>query len=361
VEAIPHWPPIQTHYYTCPIPEPGDGRTLFELIEMHCLETDLDRELAVAMYATAAWGGPPGTRPAFLITASAGRGKGKTRYAQNFARVFGGQLDISPQENIGDIKQRLLSPEAAKKRIATLDNLKTPRFSWADFENLITADCISGKRMYVGDVSRPNLLTRTITLNGASLSTDMAQRVVEIRLREPNYDAGWEERVQGFIDGNREQIIADCIGLLQRPAKPMKRHSRWATWEAQVLSKINHPDDCLSLILDRRGAVDVEYEESAIIEDHFADKLTWLGYSPDRDDVFIPNDMAARWYNAATGDQKKVTGVTRALRQLHDEGRRVGGGLCIRDSEGLLAGRCQTSTRASGTQQRDKGEAMRRA
>jgi hypothetical protein len=320
VEPLPHWPPISGVYYTCPMPKAGDGRALSELIDLHCLETNLDRELALAMYATATWGGPPGTRPAFLITAS-GRGKGKTRFAQNFARVFGGQLDISPQEDIGTVKQRLLSPEAAQKRIATLDNVKTARFSWGEFENLITANIINGKKMYVGDANRPNLLTWTITLNGASLSTDMAQRVVEIRLREPDYDAGWEDRVQGFIDTNRHRIIADCIGFLQRPANPMRRYSRWATWEAQVLSQLDHPDDCLSLVLDRRGNVDVEQEESAIIEDYFAHKLTWLGYDPDRDDIFIPNDIAARWHNAATGDKAKVTGATRALKQLHEEGR----------------------------------------
>lgn len=101
----------------------------------------------------------------------------------------------------------------------------------------------------------------------------------------------------------------------------MKRHSRWATWESHVLSKVDHPDECLSLILDRRSVVDVELEESEVIEDFFAGKLAWLGYSPDRDDVFIPNDTTARWYNAATGDVKKTTGVSRTLKQLHDEGR----------------------------------------
>ena len=75
------------------------------------------------------------------------------------------------------------------------------------------------------------------------------------------------------------------------------------------------------MILDRRGAVDVEEEESGIVEDYFREKLTWLGYDSERDDVFIFNDLAARWFNVATGDAKKVTGVTRALKQLHDEGR----------------------------------------
>jgi hypothetical protein len=149
----------------------------------------------------------------------------------------------------------------------------------------------------------------------------MAQRVVEICLREPTYRDTWEEEVTAFIDANREKIIADCIGFLQRPAMPMKRYTRWATWESQVLSKVDHPDNCVSLILDRRGAVDVEQEEGAIVEDYFAHKLTGLRYDADRDDVFIYNDVAARWFNEATGDHKKVTGVTRALKQLYNEHR----------------------------------------
>lgn len=152
---------------------------------MHCFETDLDRELATALWATIVWGGPPGLRPAWMVTASSGRGKGKTRFVQNIARTFGGMLDVSPQEEIGTIKQRLLTPEASEKRIGTVDNLKSPRFSWGDFENLITASVISGKQMYIGDAQRPNLLTWIITINGASLSTDMAQRICEIRLAEP--------------------------------------------------------------------------------------------------------------------------------------------------------------------------------
>jgi hypothetical protein len=83
-------------------------------------------------------------------------------------------------------------------RIALLDNVKTTRFSWAELEALITREVISGKRMYVGDASRPNLITWLITLNGASLSTDMAQRVVEIRLADPEYRETWESEVTAF-------------------------------------------------------------------------------------------------------------------------------------------------------------------
>jgi hypothetical protein len=84
---------------------------------------------------------------------------------------------------------------------------------------------------------------------------------------------------------------------------------------------VDEPDACLDLITQRRGAVDVEEEEGQVIEDYFAHRLAALGYDTDRDDVFIPNNLAADWYNHATGDKYKVTAVTRSLKQLHNESR----------------------------------------
>ena len=69
---------------------------LSELIDMHCLETDRDRELAFALWATAVWGGPPGTRPAFLVTATAGRGKGKSRFSQELRADLRGSTRHQP-------------------------------------------------------------------------------------------------------------------------------------------------------------------------------------------------------------------------------------------------------------------------
>ena len=77
----------------------------------------------------------------------------------------------------------------------------------------------------------------------------------------------------------------------------------------------------LDLIQARRAEVDAEEEEGHIIETFFASKLRWLDYDPDTVDVFLPNEIVVRWYNQAVGENHKTTGVTRALRQLRDEGR----------------------------------------
>ncbi|MFC1597404.1 primase-helicase zinc-binding domain-containing protein [Planctomycetota bacterium] len=321
IEEMPHEPRIDDHYYACKFPRPGCGSTVKKLLDFFAPESDLDRQLFLAVLATPLWGGPPGTRPAGMFTATKGRGRGKSKAAQFTARVWGGYVDVSPSEEIAIIKQRLLTADATPLRMALLDNVKSTRFSWGEMEALITSDTISGKRLYVGDARRPNYLTWLITLNGASLSTDMAQRTVEIRLADPEYRSGWEEDVKSFVETNHPAIIGDLIGFLRRPPKPLRRHTRWGSWESGVLARVESPNECLDAILERRGQADVEEEEGAVIEDFFASKLRWLEYDIDRDDIFMPNEIVAQWYVMATGDRKKVTGVTRTLKQMKDEGR----------------------------------------
>ena len=322
IETMPHYPGVDGHFYACDIPEPGNGIHLKELLDLFNPLTPLDRRLLMAAAATPLWGGPPGRRPAFLFTAPRGRGRGKTATAEAIANIFGGWIAVDAQESITDIKTRVLTPSALPKRVVGLDNIKTMRFSWAGLESLITCDAISGRQMYTGDSRRPNYLTWFITLNGASLSTDMAQRVIEIQLGDVEYRDSWEEDVRTLIDGHREEILGDLIALLSRPKQPLTKRTRWATWEAEVLSRIENPNECQSAIISRRGDSDVEAEEAEIIEDFFQQKLLDLVYDPDVDSVFIPNDLALEWYRAAVGERHvTTTSMTRKMKQFTKEGR----------------------------------------
>lgn len=321
IEELPHEPMIPRHYYTCGSAEPGSGNALERFLDYHTHASDIDRQLHKAIVATPMWGGPPGSRPAGMFTATRGRGRGKSKALQHVASIYGGLVDVSPNEDIELIKKRLLNAEGITRRIAALDNVKSMRFSCAELESLITCHTVSGWLNYVGEASRPNYLTWLITLNGASLSTDLAQRVVEVQLGEPDYSGDWESDVAGFIQTNRDAILGDIIAFLRQPAKRMKEHSRWGAWEAGVLSRVDEPDKCLATVMERRGEADVEKEECEIIEDAFSARLRGLGYDLERDDVFIPVDIATAWHNQAMGEKKRTTSVTRALKQMHDEGR----------------------------------------
>jgi hypothetical protein len=323
VEELPHEPQLPGHFYACKTPDPGDGKAVAALLDRFAPATDIDRDLLLAALATPLWGGGGGQRPAFVVTAQAGRGVGKSKVAQIIGHVFGGFLDFSAKDEMSEVKQRLLSPEGLVRRVALLDNVKSLRFSWSELESLITSPAISGKRMYVGEAARPNVLTWFITLNGAALSTDMAQRSVIIKLAIPQRSGVWESETVAYAIDNRQAIIGDLIAFLRQRPATLTKFSRWATWEQAILSRLPEPSDAQATILERQGAVDVEGEESAMLEEFFEDQLRRLGYDTDTDDVHIPGDVASRWFNWCNNEKLKTGAVTRIIKQLIDEGRTV--------------------------------------
>lgn len=321
IERFPHWPAMAGHYYACEAVTPGDGSTLNALLDRFCPSTQIDRDLFLAMFATPGWGGPGGSRPAFLITAKAGRGAGKTKNASMVGHLWDGLLDFHQQEDLAVIKQRLLSPDGLAARVAMLDNIKSLRFSWAELESLITIPTISGKRMYVGEGSRPNTLTWLLTLNGASLSTDMAQRVVTIEIDRPERTETWEQDTINFITSNRPALLADIAAFFAEETHPPRKLSRWASWERDVLGRLPEPEEAQAVILERQQGVDVEQEEADILQEYFAKQLSDLYHDFDDRFIHLPSALAAAWYNAAVNEKHKLPGAARILKQLCEEKR----------------------------------------
>jgi hypothetical protein len=322
VELLPHCPPLPGHYYACETPSPGEGKTLRALVGRFNPATDIDAALLEAGFVTAVvWGGRGGTKPAITVTSDAGRGTGKTTYAKMVGHLAGGIIELSTNDSAETIKQRLLSPEGLTKRVVLLDNVKSLRFSWAELEALITCPVISGKRMYVGEGTRPNTLTWFVTLNGVSLAADMAQRSIIVKLNKPAHSGEWEEETYRFIDANRQALIADCLGFFQREPAKLTKFSRWGAWERDILARLPDPDETQKVILERQGQADVEQEEHDIIEEYFRRELTKLEYQPAEDAVFIPSGVAAEWYNLATKTRQGTIAAGRILSQAIDEGK----------------------------------------
>ena len=316
VESFPHEPKIPGYYYACGFPEQAtDGSALDRLLDQFSPETDIDRDLIMAMIVTLFWGGAGGTRPAFLLTADQGRGSGKSSLASLVAYLVGGAIDLSANEDIGSIKARLLSPDGLAKRVVLLDNVKSMRFSWSELESLITNPLISGRRMYVGEASRPGTMLWLITLNGASLATDLAQRCVIIKLRKPEYSGSWLERMRRYIDDHRAAIISDCIGSLRSERYQLPSYSRWGAWEEDVLSRLPDPTGAQTVIAERQQAVDVEEEETNLIAEFFQNKLSDLTYDTDREQILVPSKIAARWLNEATNENITTAAASRRLKQ----------------------------------------------
>jgi primase-polymerase (primpol)-like protein len=323
VESLPHEPPIPNHYYAVePIP-PGDGSTLRRLLARFAPATDIDGDLILSAFLTPMWGGPPGCRPCYVVTSDDGRGAGKSTLAEMIGLVYDGVLQFSHMEDIGTIKTRLLSPEALSRRVALIDNIKSNKFSWGELEGAITASTIGGHRMYVGEATRPNTLTWFLTLNGAALSTDMAQRSIIVKIRKPERSATWFEETQQLIEENQLAILGDIIGFLRRPiTMQLSRFTRWATWERDILQRLPEPSDAQAVIVERQADVDVDGEEAVIIEEHFQEQLSRLGYDTKSDRVFLPSQIAARWFGWATNQQNiAVISAGRQINQMATEGR----------------------------------------
>jgi len=319
IESYPHEPLVQDHFYLCQSPTSGDGRTLSTFLDFFCPETQVDRDLLQAVLMTMAWGGPGGKRPAFMFLAR-GRGKGKTTAAEKLASVYGGCMSFSLGDNARDIKERLLSQEALITRAAILDNIKTSKFSSGDIEGIITAETISGKRMYIGEASRPNTITWMVTVNGAALSKDMSQRCIPIRLADPTFSRDWDADILEFVESNRDQLIADIIGALRGDTFPLKRYTRWGMWERDVLEKLPEPNEVQQVIRERQAALDTDAEEAGSVWDYFRSRLEDLQYDTDSDVIFIPSRVAVRWLSEGTGRTYNASSGPQYLNQQIDEG-----------------------------------------
>lgn len=322
IEHLPHYPLIKNHYYACEIPEPGDGATLAALLNRFCPETLIDRQLMLLMFATPFWGGRGGSRPGFVVT-SKGRGSGKSTLTEVISKIAGGYIEIREYEDAGVMRQRLLSEEAMPKRIARLDNVKSLKFSWSDLESTMTAEQISGKRMYYGETTRPNTITWMITLNGISLSTDMAQRCAIVRVIPPVHVGYWEDETFQFIERHRKEIIADLLGFLQiEEQSPLSKHSRWGAWESAVLCRLENAEEVHQTIVSRSEKADTELEESVDIEEYFLQKMEEYNYESSVSKVHIPVEIATAWYREATNEKNKNhISCSKILHQLCEEGR----------------------------------------
>jgi len=319
VESMPHEPPVKGHYYTHEAITPGDGSTLNTLISRFNPESDIDRDLIVAMFATVLWGGSWGARPMFLISCDRGRGAGKSALAHAVCRFAGGHMEFFANEDARCMRERLLSSGGMRCRVALLDNIKTHRFSWAELEGLVTSSTISGRRMYQGEGTRPNNLIWIITLNGISLSKDIAQRTVVIKLRPADYSSTWQQETNSYIESNRMAIAADLVALLRSTPQDLRRHSRFGEWDSGVLAKLPDPNEAMAVISDRQTEGNVENEESGLLEEYVQEQLEGLRYDTSTQQVFIPSVLMADWFNRATGEKHSVVSVGRIIQQKVNE------------------------------------------
>lgn len=322
IESYPHYPEIPKFYYSTPMLPAANGTALESFLDFFNPKTDVDRDLLKAAVMTQFWGGPFGMRPVFLFRSSQGAGSGKTVTAQAIASLTGGVFDCHRDEQVDKIKGRLLSSGSSGKRICLLDNVKASRFSWADFESLVTAKEISGHKMYTGEASVPNSFTWMITMNGPNLSSDISQRVVVIDLVRPEYDSSWGVRLDRFVNENRWRIIADIKEVFENdPEVPHDSNlSRWAGWDLEVLGRAAAEiNEALQVLAERRRETNADANEADMLLDFLKERINPCNY-PENERIHIPVALMAKWYNECEGGNTPAKKVTVRLKDLFDAG-----------------------------------------
>lgn len=290
VEILPHEPEMPDLFYLpanlppAPPTSPDKRTPLQELVSRFNPETEEDRALMLAALLTPGWGGPAGTRPAFVFTSAFGRGTGKTTTASVLADIWGGAITVGVKEDFDKLRGRLLGDEALTKRIAFMDNVKG-RMSNGDIEGLITAKVWDGWKPYVGQASRPNTLTWYFTANTPSLSRDLAERSVIIKVGKPAHGTDFVSWAADHIAEHRATILAELFAALRaEPDCIIRRENRdrWGAWQNAVLAKFGNGNELAELCKERRGDVDADSEDADeiamsvvnLVKEHFPDHQT---------------------------------------------------------------------------------------
>lgn len=322
VENFPHFPPLQKVFYTHADLPSRDGGKLKELLARFRPATPEDAELIKAFFLTLFWGGPAGSRPIFLFTctegeAKGGRGIGKSTVVEIASKLCGGMIEVQRAQGMSAVKTRLFSSQALGRRVVRIDNLKESSFGWDGLEALVTSPVISGKKLYQGEGRRPNTLVWTITLNGASLSRDLAQRCVIIQLERPEYNPSWKAQTERFVEDYRQEILAGIRNELARKGHKLDTScSRWAAWEEGVLARVGRSVACQRLLRKRQEVADSDADEAELVAAQFRQELGQRGHDPESVCVFIPARDAADWLKGATRQHRATNKATAYLASL---------------------------------------------
>lgn len=320
ISRWPHYPKVSGYFYINDV-EPEENGKLDELLDFFLPASSADKDLLETAFITTFWGGPWGKRPAFLIDGldndvDLNRGIGKSTVADVASDLSGGYIDLNTKADGDGLKKLLLGCRG--ERIARMDNVKST-ISHATIESLITSKTISGHRMYFGHDSIDNWFTYFITFNDASLSKDMAQRAVVIRLKRPLERGDWDSRIATFIEKNRTAIIANIGARIARRSSIEKTETRFAEWELGVLGKVSSdPKLIYEKIKEEQGHTDEDVLLAKEILDLITDKFSAFYRSehmgtghvfldPDKDVIAVNRSVVFGWLHElfAKGTSRK--------------------------------------------------------
>jgi hypothetical protein len=279
-------------------------------------------------------------KPLFIIDSVDGQGSGKSTIPTMVAKLYGSDSGVGGEvidsslydldKNYDEVVKRVISAEGRNARIFRVDNV-IGNLKSANLSRMVTMASISGRASYGrGEESRPNNLTYVVTVNGASVDTDIASRSFYIMLKRPKIAADWRERIAEYITMNRMTIFADIIDILSRHQffPGCDPETRTPEFEFRVLQPACRTKDqylrVIEYLKQKKEETNEDEEIARRIEEELyqhlnsgVKPLSGAGpVSPKKDRIFIRSAVLEHWFAGAVWlDRRKPVSVIRNLAQ----------------------------------------------
>lgn len=340
ISFIPDYPQRSDVYYAHrELPPPSDGHQAFwNFVDCFSPVDDVNRSLIATFIMSPIFYLPKVDKPMWIIDSPDGQGSGKSTIPFLTAYLYGGGrtgsggevIDVAMydlEKNYSEVVKRLISTEGRQGRIFLLDNVKGMLKS-ANLAKLVTCSAISGRASYGrGEESRPNNLTYVVTINSATVDTDIASRSFYIMVRKPKRSADWKVNTCAYIEQNRMQIFADIIDIIagHRPFD-MEPQTRNPEFETRVLqAACQSPEQYLRVmefLKSKKEETNNDEEIARRIEEEIFHRLIDTPVIPGRetinpetDRVFIRSGAIEEWFRGKVWLDRQPISIIRNLAQ----------------------------------------------
>ncbi len=328
ISFTPDYPRRDDVFYTHPeMPDPSPGhKALEKFVDFFTPVDDINRSLLTAFIMAPIYFKPLVARPLWIIDSPNGQGSGKSMIAEMVALLYGENvlegkpIDVSIydlERNFQEVVKRIISTRGRNSRILRLDNV-TGTLHSSNLAMLVTTGSISGRASYGrGEESRPNNLTYVVTVNGATVDTDIASRAYYIMVAKPKMNPHWTSDVINYIQRNRMQIFADIIDIITKhEIYDIPPATRMPQFETAILqAACGSPEQyqrVIAFLSTKKEETNTDEELARRIEEeifqHIVSTAPLPGrsvISPTSERIFIRSHVLEAWFKDASYMDKK--------------------------------------------------------
>lgn len=336
ISFVPDYPVRDDVFYCHPeLPKPSENHEIFyNFLNFFNPDGEINKCLLTAFVMAPIFYRPMVNRPMWIIDSPNGQGSGKSKLPEMVALLYGKDethgepIDVSMDElayNYSEIIKRIISTKGRNARILRIDNVEGVLRS-AKLATLVTTGSITGRASYGRDEeSRPNNLTYVVTVNGATVDTDIASRSYYIMVKKPQMNPRWEDDVIAYIARHRMQIFADIIDIISKhqpyDIQPFTRTPKFETMVLQpACGSPERYQQVIEYILGKKDETNTDEDLAKRIEEEIEVQLATVkpiigapNLNAKTDKIFIRADVLDEWLNGKSWISKYPTSVIRNM------------------------------------------------